>query len=888
MSADEGGGTAPMSATNGELHTSTPDPPTMATPGKRKRVSSHDEKAAQDASSSASKGSQDKVKLQETLRNLVEILSKTDGELHLLSCPLSTSLSKPRSKRAKVSGDKDEGVSIQTRVASDRYNTLSEFLSDIERASAAVIERNKAQASATPADGTPLTETVNRIAAFKKHLNSLVRQAQTTPANVKTETSEDDAEAPTKSTPSNVETRSDSLVLTLFGNPANPKQLYSSLQKSVKVSLPSDDPQTEKFVEVQAPLHEEGLPNGISITKVEPHDLEAKPKEPTRTFGEVFAPRQTLPQLEPPRRARSSSRGAFSSWVDPFEAVTNFKSFLGDRNNYCLAPLPSGQWLQYGGVTSSPSYWNRRQKQQSSQQHVDERFHEDSAMWADDDASIWQGVYSSFAPSFDSSGAVVQADSKDLVWWKKRGSKRLHMLLSLPDQQEHEETISERPGNIGELDESTLEEMVKSFKPEDFADSVTRADAPKNKDADENDGNKKEENDEEGSQDSEDVLRDISDLLETLSSYQRIRNLEAPGSQGADTKEIVPDMGTPDAPSAAEQTVYETLRSSLAALVSTLPPHAVAKLNGDQLDELNISRKVVIENPDYHGTMEKDEFTLQQERTAAMAPMAGSVNRTSTPSRSSNYPAGYNQRAYATNARTQQPQSGFQTPQPYYGGRQPSASAPYTPGPQQQHYAGARGPATPSQRPNYLQGYSQPTPQYNQGNAPQFQRPTQNGYAPYPPQQGMPPAQASPQQPYTPRPGQPAPYNVPYGAGRSASPQKQQAYAAPRTPYMTPGPNPQNPQRYASQQQQQPPPYGNYPPTQVPQTSGSYSNSAAAMTYARSAAEQAALMDRNKVQLASHQTRQSPSTPQPSIEQGNSQDRSVTPGSKQNGTPAAS
>lgn len=75
MSADEGGGTASMSATNGEVHT--PDPPTLATPGKRKRVSSHDDKAAsQDAGTSASKASQDKAKLQETLRNLVEILSK--------------------------------------------------------------------------------------------------------------------------------------------------------------------------------------------------------------------------------------------------------------------------------------------------------------------------------------------------------------------------------------------------------------------------------------------------------------------------------------------------------------------------------------------------------------------------------------------------------------------------------------------------------------------------------------------------------------------------------------------------------------------------------------------------------------------------------------------
>jgi hypothetical protein len=64
-----------MPTTNGELHTTTPDPPSLATPAKRKRVSSHDDRVAQDTGSSASQ-SQETIKLQETLRNLVEILSK--------------------------------------------------------------------------------------------------------------------------------------------------------------------------------------------------------------------------------------------------------------------------------------------------------------------------------------------------------------------------------------------------------------------------------------------------------------------------------------------------------------------------------------------------------------------------------------------------------------------------------------------------------------------------------------------------------------------------------------------------------------------------------------------------------------------------------------------
>lgn len=75
MSANEAGGASMMPATNGEPHPTPPDPSTLATPGKRKRGSGHDEKSAHEAGSPATE-SQDKEKVQENLRNLVEILSK--------------------------------------------------------------------------------------------------------------------------------------------------------------------------------------------------------------------------------------------------------------------------------------------------------------------------------------------------------------------------------------------------------------------------------------------------------------------------------------------------------------------------------------------------------------------------------------------------------------------------------------------------------------------------------------------------------------------------------------------------------------------------------------------------------------------------------------------
>ena len=805
----------------------------------------------------------------EGLRWLTKLF-RNDTELHLLTFPLPTSTTKHRSKRTKVANDKDEAASIQERVVAGRYNTIQEFLSDIEKASSTAIEGSKSKPSSDEADGTPLTETVNRIAAFKKVLNSLVRQVQVNPSTVKAEPSEGDGETPAKPAPSTGDAKSDNTVLTLFGNPSNPKQLYSSLQKSVKVPLSSEGPESERYVEVQQPLRDIALPNGITATKVPQTKPESVSKPAKRTFGEVFAARASLPQLEPPRRARSSSR---TTWVDAFDAMTNYRSFPGERNNYCLAPLPSGQWLQYGGVTSSPSYWGRRQKGDSDA--VPKTY--DSSLSADEHPSLLQGVYSSFAPSFDSSGAVVQADSKDLVWWSKRGSKRLDTLLSLPYGDVAEEVPSEKPGNIGDLDEQTLDEMVKSFRPEDFADGVAVS------------GKTSPEKEDPESKEMDALLGDVSELLETLSSYQRVRNLE---TQASGKQDASPDFGDATTPSVAERGVYDTLKSSLAALISNLPPYAVAKLDGDQLADLNISQKVLIENADYHGTMEKDEHTLQHERLAALASM--NTGHRSTPSVSSTGRPrniqGYN-RPYASG-------QSFSTPQAYYGNRQPSTPGTYTPG----HFASPRPTATPTQRPGYPAQYAQATP-----NLQNFSRPGQNGYTTYAAQQtpGA-SAQASPQT-YPPRPAQPGmAYNAQYSAARaSSSPQKQAQYSSPqaRPPYMTPGSsNPQQQQqqqqRFAQQQQQQqqqqPTPYGGHSASQsaTPQPSG-YSNSAAAITYARSAAEQAALMDRNKAQLAAANSRPPSSTPQPAggaehAGTGASKDQSGTPGSQPNGTPVQS
>ncbi|KAJ5308279.1 hypothetical protein N7476_008935 [Penicillium atrosanguineum] len=816
MSADEGGDTTPMPATNGEPH---PDSNVAATPGKRKR-STQEEKSGADSNATTAR---ERANLHENLRSLVDLLLKHDTELQLLSCHFPNSGAKPRAKRAKVSSDQ-ETSNIQNRVESDRYSTLQEFLADIERASAAVIERNQNQAHGTKTDGAPLTEVVNRIAAFKKHMNSLIGQSFVNQPEVKIELSDDEDNDQIHSTVSHVGAREDRQALTLFGGgQSNPKQLFSSLQKSVQVPLQSSGSDEQKFVEVHEELREGALPNGIAASKVVPYNLNAT-MPPKRTFGEVFGPRPGFPPLRPPQKHDYQSTSV--SWIDPFDAVFDPKSFFGERNNYCLSSLPSGQWLQYGGVTSSPAFWSRVEKN-----HAEVRpKHGDPALWTGDDSSLLQGVYSSFAPSFDSSGAVLEADSKDMVWWEKRGSKRLRTLLSLPYQDPEEEATSVEPGSIGDLDDAALEEMMKACDTQDFSYDFDQ-EYPSKEDPE--------------SRDSQEMLQEISEMLDTLSSYQRIRNLIDPfeGEKEESDETPAPEFGTPENPSDTERAVYEHLKTTLISIIGSLPPYAIAKLDGDQLADLNVSQKILIENPDYSGTMERDDYTLHQERVASMAAASNAANRASTPAAArpgsfSTPQTAYNQRPFASNARVPQSQGGFQVPQ---SARQPSASGSFTPG-----YTAGRPSSTPSQRPGYTpqQQYSQANSQYSQANnVPQFQRPVQNGYSA---QQSQSP------QPYTPRPGQP---------GYNATPQG-------RTPYAN-----------AGQRQ----PYTTQTPSQ-----GGYSNSTSAATYARSAAEQAALMDRNKAQLAVQQSRQSPSTPQPGLEARQSQEGSLTPGSRQNGTPVAS
>lgn len=804
-----------------------------------------------------------------------------DSDL-LLQHPLPLrSSTEPETKRAKLSGDASETSNIESRINSGEYNSIQELVNDIESASKLVIEqhqRNDASMNGfTSRDqATTATDIVNRTAAFKKHVDNFLRRTSLKDiSQVKSEPQDGKDETSLNGYLKRTQPREDGgTVLTLYGNSANPKQLFSSLKRPTKVNLQPHDSDPMSSVEIQTPLNETRLPNGISASKVVPHnDTGLKSKNKTRTIGETFLPRSTLPPLEPLRKGKQTHKSSTVTWVDWLDVAAESKSRPNERGSYNLAPLPAGQWLHYGGTAtnSNPNGVQQENGDVRQSDGIDQR-------QLTDDKSLFQSVYSSFAPSFDSSGAIIPEDAKDQMWWNKLGEKRFRTFLSLqyPEDELTGSTSEESAAIHHDLDEDTLEEAVNSYVQENEFPEIPK---PENS------------NDDIEDKDMAEVLNEIGELLETLNSYNRIRHLAPPGSRPGNES----TAGTPDIPSAAEITIYETLKASLSAMIATLPPYAVAKLSGEQLSDLNISKKMLVENVDYHGTMEVDDYTAQQ-RHASRITSTAAASRTPAPnmgsgSRSNSYqspaaPSSYNQRPISSNPRSHQTPRGYPSQQAY-GARQPQQNH-YPPNIAPQNYQASRQPASTPQRPPHgTQKYPQSaSSQYgSQGSTlQQFQRSSQNGVGRYSPQQGHLPAHNSPQQ-YQQRPTQPgypprAPegaYNTPLAAGRSASPQKPPSYSTPQShsPFLNSTSSAQ--QRYIHPQQQphhqmaqQPHPlhhYNNFPPSRTPPMPNNVPNSAsiaAAMPYQRSAAEQAALMDRNKTQLDVHQQRQGSNTPQPS------------------------
>lgn len=487
-----------------------------------------------------------------------------------------------------------------------------------------------------------------------------------------------------------------STVLTLFGNAPTPKQLFSSMQNA-----PSR--RNERAIKAELPIEEMSLPTGLTATKVMAVPGDEKEKGPT--FEEAFPPPYNLPALHPPKsHKRSSTRDETIKWEFKDPLATRSK-----KGGYTTQSLTVGEWLGYGGVDSKDDPSSPREKRKlrdrvlssgESTQPPPSRASLEDAL-AKEEEALFRRAYSSFAPSCDNSKAIVPEEVKSMVWWHKVGNRR------------YEETFAIDPALLDERPAPLPEILPPSEEQEEDFDKVVE----ELEDKDE------EMPDAEPSRDKTDVnevLREISELLETLASHQRIRNASLQSSSSVSRTPISPAptlasrIGRPDSPSTDEMSTYYALRRELVYLVLKLPPYAVAKLNGDQLAELGVSRLIPFHGKNVKGTMEEDQVARLAKYTA-MATAAGIATLTRTGSGSQHY-SSTNQRTPAIGqaANTRYGQSGQ-----YGTGRTPIAQPPFNRSISNQSTYGT--PSATAPRPGYGQPnqYSRPgasQPGYGQPN----------------------------------------------------------------------------------------------------------------------------------------------------------------------------
>ena len=844
---------------------------------------------------------------------------RQDTTPSILECPIDPPSHEGRPpKRTKLS-EAPGPITIASQIQSGTYENIEELLADVDTAASKIISEvqggipNGAEA---PTSINKHLQHTTRASAFKKELRNIVlREALQRPQNIgisltaNSSSAEESLEKQSESKKSGTVLSHDSssrTVLTLYGSAPNPKQLFSSLQEprltENEESAPHDGIFKEPSSTILPSLRESALPNGISTTKVIPvHSMDSSDdKQHVPTLGDLFAPPISIAALNPPRQSRhTATRSSSVNWFNPTEAATPVRPHR--RESYTVQPVSTGQWLTYN-VAPSPTQLSSpeaKRKQRDRALSIGESKPSlpqevvAAHQQAKEDA-LFRSVYSSFAPTRDDAAALVPEQVKNRLWWNRVGDRKFQEAInvaSLVEAEEEAENFSIVQADKEMSEEERFKEAVESWQPEDIP--------PEFKVTDVGDDNGAE-------RDIEGVMKEISELLETLNSYQRVRNLSlATNSRtsAGQNPQLAAMSGSPTSPSSAEFDVYSMLKSQLSLMIAALPPYAVAKLNGDQLEALSISTRIPIEGKNYKGTMEEDEFTARTKQTALSA-AAGSSVRTATPGVGLSTRTGHYQPPTVTPAqrsgyvpqstvpRPPAPAATYPTQQ--YSSRPTPATNHYTPTSSHPSYTTQRPPSSSSHRNSLSsQQYGQQTPQLNQYSNGNRQYPTQNGYSysqqySASQQAGSPgPIQASQLQ----RPSQPgyqqrAQNSQGYGygsapPGRSASPQNTTTSYTPqhqqRASYTTPvgaAPSAQRPQYY---QQASSVGAANLNALQLNGATGTVGQH-----LGLTADEQAMLMNRQKAQLAQqiqmNNMRQGSGTPQPP---------SAPLGGQTNGTPVA-
>ena len=548
------------------------------------------------------------------------------------------STNEPPPKKARFSDPTTRTITISSKLSNGDYATLRSLREDAEHVSEELVAVVREKVRGQDADNKERLlladlKQIQRVQAFEQVVKDVVEQESKYEAvygNGGVQPKQEQGVLTNGHVPRTLAGAAsrNSSVLTLFGNAPTPKQLFSSMQNL----------RTAPAVKTELPIEEMSLPNGLTATRIQPVPADTSKKEPT--FDDVFPPAYNLPSLHPPKsHKRSTTRDTTIEW--------EFKDHVSRSNKkggYTTQNLTVGDWLGYGGTDSKddPSSPREKRKQrdralsggESSQAPLSRESLEDSL--AKEEEALFRRAYSSFTPSCDNSKALVPEETKSMVWWHKVGHER------------YGETFAIDPALLDErqtpLADGLLSVEESDVKDEDFTKVIEELEELDEAMPTAEPARDKTEVDQ--------VLREVSELLETLASHQRIRNASLPSSISASRTPISPAptlasrIGRPDSPAEEEMSTYHSLRREFAYLILRLPPYAVAKLDGDQLSELGVSKLITFEGRDAKGTMEEDQVARMAKYTA-MATAAGIASLTRTGSGSSQHYSSTSQRTPA-------------------------------------------------------------------------------------------------------------------------------------------------------------------------------------------------------------------------------------------------
>lgn len=560
---------------------------------KRKRDVSDDGSAAEENVTDEAKPAVNGNHLhrdQKTLiRNYLEVVKRYDVNPSILKRPIPepANAEEPEAKRQK-SDDGTKPLSIEDKVLQDEYEVLDDVFLDIRAVvKDRIAELQSSSSNESVKDSDAAIVDTNK---FRDKAHELYRRESAYPKSIVEPSLSASGDVGDALHPSST----GSVVLTVYGNAPQPKHLFSSLQK--RTATP-DHPEG-----VTRPLPPVALPNGITTTVVVPSDSLPKGGR-TLTLGELFPAPRNLPPLQPPKAPKSTTKSNILGFYHPELMVKpKYRS-----DTYYSQNISTGHWLDYSNAT--PSSQNKTKQRERAQSLAGHKPSSDELEMSEMEA-LFRGAFSSFAPSKDDSAAIVPSGQLGRMWWQRFGQRSFQRMIEL----ETPESELEEPKDADAvtplpIDEDLIQNAIEEWDPSVVDPGLEEVMGKKTA----------------HESDVDELLQEVSDLIETLSSYQRNRNLTLPTSQNRYSADPVNgDMlanGTlAQQPSEEEIATYDILKAQLALIIKQLPPYAVARLNSDKLEDLNVSTKIEIRTDEYKGVMEEDEpaARARQQQQAVM------------------------------------------------------------------------------------------------------------------------------------------------------------------------------------------------------------------------------------------------------------------------------